>query len=294
MRETPGGKPIAVFPSRFSAPAAAPAFPPSPVPPQPPDKSLIARRFGSHAASYDDVTPVQAGLWQNLASRIAAHRNQENTHRILELGCGTGALTAWLHLHYPETEVTAVDLAPEMAAMTAQRCPAARITVADAEEYVEQNPGPYDLICSSAAVQWFAQPRETLQKCRNLLQPGGLLAVATFGPDTFHELRSSFAAVETGIDRVLQPPSAAQWLSIFPEADMQESKVVLHFPDVRTFLASVQQAGANAAPSGPPHPLRRSVYQAMLREYTSRFAAPDGGITATYHLITLCLRAHMP
>lgn len=264
------------------------------MPPQPPDKSIIARRFGSHAASYDNVTPVQSELWQNLASRIASHRSRENTHRILELGCGTGTLTGWLSHQYPDAEITAVDIAPEMAAMTAQRCPAADITVADAEEYVAHNSGRYDLICSSAAVQWFARPRETLQKCQCLLRPGGLLAVATFGPDTFHELRASFAAVETDTDRVLQPPSAAQWLSIFPKANVQEARVVLNFPDVRTFLASVQQAGANAAPSGPSRPLRRSVYQAMLREYTSRFAAPDGGITATYHLITLCAVPDVP
>lgn len=294
MRETPGGKPIAAFILPFSDPFPSSALPQSPVTPQPPDKSLIARRFGSHAASYDDVTPVQAELWRNLACRIASHRAKENTYRILELGCGTGALTTWLSHQYPDAEVTAVDLAPEMAVMTAQRCPSARITVADAEEYVKLNPGPYDLICSSAAVQWFARPRETLQKCQSLLRPGGLLAVATFGPDTFHELRASFAAVETGIDRVLQPPSAAQWLSIFPKADMQEAKVVQNFPDVRAFLASIQQAGANAAPSGPSRPLRRSVYHAMLREYSSRFAAPDGGITATYHLITLCAVPDVP
>lgn len=294
MAEIDGGQPIAGLLSGCSDPATPLASPQSTVPSQPPDKSLIARRFGSHAASYDNVTPVQTELWQNLACRIATQRSRENTHRILELGCGTGALTGWLSHQYPDAEITALDIAPEMAAMTAQRCPAARITVADAEEYVEHSSGRYDLICSSAAVQWFAKPRETLQKCRNLLCPGGLLAVATFGPDTFHELRASFAAVETGTDRILQPPSATQWLSIFPNADVQESKIVLNFPDVRTFLASVQQAGANAAPSGPPHQLRGSVYQAMLREYSSRFAAPDGGITATYHLIMLCAVPDVP
>jgi len=237
------------------------------------------------------VTPVQSRLWRSLASRIAAQRNPGNTRRILELGCGTGALTAWLSHHFPEAEITAVDLAPEMAALAAQRCPAAQITVADAEAYVELHPGPYDLICSSAAVQWFAQPRTTLQKCQSLLRQDGLLAVATFGPDTFHELRAAFAAVEPGVDRILQPPSAAQWRDLFPEADLQESWVVQNFPSVRAFLASVQQAGANAAPASPSRHLRRPVYHAMLREYASRFPAPDGGITATYHLISLVVPA---
>jgi hypothetical protein len=75
---------------------------------------------------------------------------------------------------------------------------------------------------------------------------------------------------------------------------MQESFIAQTFPNVRAFLASVQMAGANSASQESTRPLRRSTYAAMLREYESRFAAPSGGITATYHLITLCLRAHMP
>lgn len=255
-----------------------------------PDKTIIAKRFSDRAATYDSVTPVQTQLWQSLAAQIGRHAFSGNPADILELGCGTGSLTSWLHRTHPAARVTALDLAPEMVAATSRKCPDVQSVVADAEEYVQQVQGSWDLICSSATVQWFSRPGETLQHCQKLLRPGGLLAIGTFGDATFHELREAFAAVEPEGDRVLHPPAITFWRSIFPEADVQESKVVLNFPSVRAFLASVQQAGANSASRGPARPLHRSVYAAMLKEYERRFAAPSGGITATYHLITLCVQ----
>jgi len=261
------------------------------MPPSHPDKALVAIRFSNRAATYDDVTPVQTQLWQSLAAQIGSHAFSGNPADILELGCGTGSLTEWLHRTHPAARITALDLAPDMVAATNRRCPGVQALVADAEEYVQQSQGPWDLICSSATVQWFSRPGETLQRCRKLLRPGGLLAISTFGDATFHELRESFAAVEPDGGRVLHPPSTASWRALFPDADMQESFIAQTFPNVRAFLASVQMAGANSASRESTRPLRRSAYAAMLREYESRFAAPSGGITATYHLITFCTGA---
>jgi malonyl-CoA O-methyltransferase len=261
------------------------------MPPAHPDKALVATRFSNRATTYDDVTPVQTQLRQALAAQIGSHAFSQNPVDILELGCGTGSLTQWLHRTHPEARITALDLAPDMVAAAKRRCPGVQAVVADAEEYVQQAQGPWDLICSSATVQWFSQPGETLQRCRKLLRPGGLLAISTFGDATFHELRDAFAAVEPDGGRVLPLPSTSSWRTLFPDADMQESFIVQTFPDVRAFLASVQLAGANSASKGSTRPLRRSVYAAMLREYESRFAAPSGGITATYHLITFCVGA---
>lgn len=256
----------------------------------PPEKVLIARRFGCRASCYDDVTPVQTRLWQSLAETIDPHVFPREPANILELGCGTGALTSWLCCRYPMAQITAVDLAPEMAAATREKCPRVQVIVADAEAYVEQHQEPFDLICSSATAQWFARPGETLLRCRKLLRPGGLLAIGTFGDATFRELRESFAVVEPASCRVLQPPPAAYWRSLFQDADVEEALAVLTFPGVREFLASVKMAGANAVPSAHSHPLRRPVYEAMLHEYQQRFAVP-GGIAATYHLITLRVEA---
>lgn len=65
---------------------------------------------------------------------------------VLDVGCGTGHLTARLVKH--GFQVTGVELSPEMAACARRNAPEAQIHVADAREFVAQ--GPF-----SAAVSTF-------------------------------------------------------------------------------------------------------------------------------------------
>ena len=103
---------------------------------------------------------------------------------ILELGCGTGYLTALLRERFPHAAIEAVDFAPAMVAIARERVPDASFVVSDIEA-LEPEPERYDLIVSSATVQWLAEPEQTLRRLVTSLDTDGELHLATFGPGTF-------------------------------------------------------------------------------------------------------------
>lgn len=227
------------------------------------DKDRIRRSFDRAAATYDAHARVQ----ERLATELVARADGE-PERILELGCGTGTLTALLRSRFPEARIVAVDFAEEMAARTRARVPDAEVIVADVEQLDLEE--PFDLTISAATIQWLADPAATLAR----LAPAGRLLLATFGPRTFWQLRA------TGIEPTLHLRSAAEWEALLPlEVESEELDVV--YPGARAFLRTLKRTGTANAGRGDPGALARA-----LRLYDERFAVP-GGVVATYELLFL-------
>jgi malonyl-CoA O-methyltransferase len=263
------------------------------------DKRLVALRFGLHSADYDVVTPVQRGMGEALLEAAADRLAGRSPARILELGCGTGGLTRLIAERFPAATISAVELAAAMAARVRSEGLAARVDVADAEEHVRRDGGPYGLVISNAALQWFADPAGTVRRCLDLLEPGGVLALSTFADRTFVELRESFerAYAEEGLPgraHVLPLPAVAAWREWLPEATLTEREVVCSFASVRGFLRSVREAGA-ALSVADRRPIPRRVFARMVRLYEERCGGDAGSqarIRVTYH--TLCIVAAGP
>lgn len=263
------------------------------------DKQLVAMRFGRRASDYDAVTPVQRSMGEDLLARAIARLGDRPVRSVLELGCGTGGLTARLVQAFPNARIVAVDLASEMVDGVRARGLPVECVVADAEEYVRGHAQRHDLVISNATIQWFADPRGAMTRCLQLLDDGGVLAASTFGSRTFHELAAAFEAAYATLGlparrHVLPLISAAHWRERLPDADVVERDMVCTYPDVRTFVRSVQAAGASLSLHGR-HPIPRRVLAAMQEAYDERFsttAAADGspvgaGVRATYHVLMI-------
>ncbi|WNC12898.1 methyltransferase domain-containing protein [Brevibacillus brevis] len=96
--------------------------------------------------------------------------------RILDLGCGTGDLTA--QLAETGAVVTGSDFSPEMIATARSKYPHLSFEVADAHTY--RTDQPYDAIFSNAALHWMKGPEEVAKSVWLALAPGGRF-VAEFG-----------------------------------------------------------------------------------------------------------------
>jgi malonyl-CoA O-methyltransferase len=254
------------------------------------DKRQVARRFGRSAERYDSVTPVQRQMHDQLLADTQERLNGVLPRRILELGCGTGLLTEALLSIWPSASVVAVDIAPEMVARARQRCPGATCVTADAEVFVaEQAAGGFDLVISNAAFQWFAWPRQTVAACAGLLRPGGCLALSTFGPLTFMELRSAFEAAYAlsavpARPHVIPQVPVTEWSAWLPGADVQARRLQVTSHDVWTLLRSIRQAGA-ARSTGGPAALPPRVARKMAEIYHQQFPSASGGVVATYETV---------
>ncbi|KEQ27843.1 malonyl-ACP O-methyltransferase BioC [Paenibacillus tyrfis] len=278
----------------------------------------IRRRFDRSArASYDAHARVQRVMANKLGRSLARRKERagETRPHLLEIGCGTGLLTEILLRDWPDAFITALDIAPAMLEAAEQRIRSKaasadanqRLSVsfhlADAEAWAAQaEPLSFDVIVSSACFQWLGRPQETLRHLRRLLRPGGLLAFTTFGPETFHELHESFAAVYRSCG--LEPQrhglsflSAGEWRTLLQHAGFaevrEESTIRTEgYASVSEFLHSVKATGASVSAADASRGLGwRSLFAGMFREYEKRFPAPEG-IAATYQL--LLLQAEVP
>jgi trans-aconitate 2-methyltransferase len=114
--------------------------------------------------------------FHELLARVGARRPE----RVVDLGCGDGALTATLLDRWPDAEVVGVDSSAEMLAAAGPRAtPRLRFELAAVEEWAP--PGPVDVLVSNAALQWVPDHVERLPQLVGMLAPGGWLAVQVPG-----------------------------------------------------------------------------------------------------------------
>jgi malonyl-CoA O-methyltransferase len=151
-------------------------------------KARIAQAFSLGATTYDNAATVQWSVAHRLAERIESAA-AESPQRILEIGCGTGLLSAQLARAFPDCDLLLTDIAPSML----DRCRARmgnrhRYQLLDGER-PEELSGQFDLIVSSLAFQWFSDLRGGLSLLSKHLVPRGRLLFATLGCDTFTEWR---------------------------------------------------------------------------------------------------------
>lgn len=256
------------------------------------DKTLLANRFGSRVSTYDAVTPVQAEMAKMLVGQALDHFTSQQPLRILELGCGTGRMTCQLATVFPEAQITALDISADMIRFAKTRNLRVEYVVADAETYLRDTTDTYDLIISNAVMQWFEDADRALANAYKKLAFQGQIIVSTFGDQTFNELNHSFthAYAITGqpmTTHTVPMRTVEEWRRRLPEAIISQEILSRSFADVRSFLRSVQEAGAVNSMS-ERHFLSPQVLREMMIYYTSHFSnLATGHIKATYHVIYL-------
>ena len=96
--------------------------------------------------------------------------------RVVDLGCGTGSLTAQLLSLLGASEVVGLDNSPTMLTSAASHASAAvRFEETDIEAFHE--PGAWDVVFSNAAMHWLPDHPAVLARWAGSLRPGGQIAV---------------------------------------------------------------------------------------------------------------------
>lgn len=279
------------------------------------DKERVRRNFNRYATQYDHYAVVQRWMGDELLRYIHEALWYEPPRRILEIGCGTGALTAQLLDRFPEAQLTVLDLSDRMIEETRKRVAPldqSQMTflVGDIEEWARKEAkamqggmmtrkNGYDLIVSNATFQWLNTPLDTCHALMKLLEAGGGMAFATFGPRTFYELHDSFARAEQELSLPHTPHGQGYldeqaWRDIFTAHERNvgnagsfqwnESLYRMEYPHVEDFLYSVKRIGAgNAVKHSLKQGVNRALFRAMGEQYRQNYPAHSGtGIKVTY------------
>lgn len=139
---------------------------------------------------YADAAIIAKEAGQEMLARLDWVKLQPKV--ILDIGCGTGELSAALQKRYPEASVLSIDHAPSMlkhakdehGAMTIC-APAEKLPVADQS---------VDLIVANFLLPWHNDVAAVFAEWRRVMSPEGLLMVTALGPDTLREWRSLWSA----------------------------------------------------------------------------------------------------
>ncbi|HEX5533645.1 MAG TPA: methyltransferase domain-containing protein [Actinomycetales bacterium] len=109
--------------------------------------------------------------FHDLMARVHAHEPRY----VVDLGCGTGALTAALADRWPGAAVEGVDSSPEMLAEAgALSGPRLTFELGDLRDW--RPTAPVDVLVSNAALQWVPEHRELLRRWAGPPSDGGVLS----------------------------------------------------------------------------------------------------------------------
>jgi len=256
------------------------------------DKQQIECHFGRMAKQYDEYAVVQKKMAEYLQDLVVESGPFET---ILEIGCGTGFFTKKLAKLYPSAQITASDISLKMLQAAKENLvdfSNIQYILADGENLDMKK--KFDLIVSNAAFQWFNDYNSAFKQLTDRLKPGGCLIYATFGKQTFYELKQSFSSAKKVLNLEKSGQHGPDFISleqlstISKDLDMQaefkEENMVEKFSSVKEFLLSVKKIGANNAVKEGKAFVNRSLILRMITEYEQQFLR-RGRVPATYHVI---------
>lgn len=143
------------------------------------EKHPIVEEYGRLAPSYDAKWSfyVEATTRETLA-RLKLRPGE----RLLDVGCGTGALLHRLSSN-PDTPLTGVDPVPEMLEIARRRLPPEvdlRVGWAERLPFEREQ---FDVVVSCNAFHYFQEPVAALREMRRVLAPGGRLVITDWCDD---------------------------------------------------------------------------------------------------------------
>ena len=257
-------------------------------------KERVAHNFSRGAAVYDDHAEEQRVAALILSQCIAEKVDYLLAGPILEIGCGTGLLSAELLKLLPDRDLEFTDLSPGMIASCRKKISSSgavraniRYGVRDGEHLVHER--HYAMICANFSVHWFADLAQGLRGMVRALKPGGTLLCSYPGAGSYREWhqqcellgvpcsanplpdRSSITQIMAGESATVQ-----QW----------ERKLRLRFPTAHSFLRHVKRTGAGTPTRPGIGPLGPLQMRKLLRGWDR--CAPNGvEITCEIHFLSV-------
>ena len=223
--------------------------------------------------------PFCRPLWQDTLTVLGAKPGV----RFLDAGCGAGGasvLAAALG-----SEVTGLDASHALLAIARERLAQAHFVHGDLEQLPFAT-GHFHVALAANSVIFAEDIRQAMRELRRVLQPGGRLAITSWGKPEQCEMRDVFAAVARALpqpppgggpfawsaDGVLASLLIEAGLKVFAEGD---SQCDFHYPNFAAFWRAQTSAGNY-------QPALQAVGPGRLRQFLGEalrpFTQADGAI----------------
>jgi malonyl-CoA O-methyltransferase len=253
------------------------------------DKKKTRLGFERAADTYDEAAVLQREIGERLLERLDYVRLEPS--RVLDLGCGTGQITAQLMKRYPKAIPYSLDIALSMTKKALQhggwfRKPKAICASADALPIRDDC---IDIMLSNLMLQWCDDLVQVFAGLNRVLSSEGLFMFTTFGPDTLKELRQSWHQVDgyTHTSQFVDMHDVGDALlqSGFSQPVVDMETITMTYPSVRALMKDLKQIGASNATAGRNHGLTGKQRIRKLEEAYQQYRLDDGSYPATYEVI---------
>ncbi|MGH9435881.1 MAG: class I SAM-dependent methyltransferase [Terriglobia bacterium] len=172
--------------------------------------------------------------------------------RILDIGCGTGHLTA--QIDAAGAHVLGIDSSAAMIEAARKNFPRLKFEVMDARNFRFDK--PFDAVFSNAALHWITQPERVAECVSNALKPGGRFVAEFGGKGNVQKLVEAFCASLNAVG-----------------AHSHEDPNPWYFPGIAEYSALIEKCGlevTRAALIDRPTPLEDG--ESGLRVWIRMFA----------------------
>lgn len=255
----------------------------------------ITMAFGAAAETYGDRAPLQKFCAQLLLELLDPQLQLTGLRDgpILEIGCGTGFLTAGLIDRFGgiwPLEIS--DIAPEMVKVCEDRFQDSpyqplQFQVLDGEALRSEGQ-QYALIASNFVIQWFRDPLASLLNLLQALLPGGWLVVSFPSCHSFRQFQQLCEKLDCPypINPLPDPrPILGTLWPITQECLFQQHFIPVQYANPREFLRHFKAIGANTNLSG------QHLSTVQLRQLLRTWEAQSPGeVEIDYHVALLAVQ----
>jgi len=251
------------------------------------DKGLVSERFQRSLASYGRHAVVQKRMARELTELICTESPSCAFDRVLEVGSGSGLLTAELLGRIRVRCYYANDLVEE-----SRGCVQSVIAGFPVEEFhflagdietIERLPMELDLVVSNATLQWLVDLDLFFSRISAHLRPGGMLAFTTFSIRNMREI-STIEGEGLGYYTLDELETIAG--RYFDVISAREEDVQMEFCSPEAVLHHIHHTGVNGLHR---RSWTKSRYTQFLSRYRHSFSS-ENGVYLTYHPVYCCLK----
>ena len=209
----------------------------------------IQRGFSESAKTYDLFSSLHKGIADKLFARVAKERAPS---ALLDVGCGTGYLTARLKDHFSQSKIIGLDFAQGMLEVARSKKEDIVWVLADGHN-LPFSDGCFDIVISNLVYQWAEDLSRAFSEGRRVLVPRGTLACTIFGYNTGQEL---FQCLDEASGRALQFVRLPDQLKIrealivsgFRNPIVDREQIKIEFKDMYELMAWFKVIGAPHLP----------------------------------------------
>ncbi|MCK9637677.1 MAG: malonyl-ACP O-methyltransferase BioC [Methylobacter tundripaludum] len=215
------------------------------------DKAKIRQSFAAASVTYDGVADLQRSVGKALLDSV----DKENpAGTLLDLGCGTGFLTAGLSAR--TRPIIALDIALPMLQVTRTKLiDTANVgyVCADAEQLPLAG-HVVDGVFSNLALQWCVNLEGVFADIKRVLKPGGRLVFSIFGPQTLQELKAAWAEADdfNHVNDFYSERRLRRFLQLagYTEIVVETKVYISNYDSVLTLMKELKHIGAHNVLAG--------------------------------------------